>query len=866
MDLLERDRPLAMIREHWQQVADGGGAVVLVTGEAGLGKTALVTRFLDGLAPDQRVFVGACEDFSIAEPLGPLSDIGRQVGWSLPDEFSSKSINRTVFVEALEALAPKGHPTLIVIEDLHWADDATLDFLRFAGRRLRDRSLLLIVTSRDTADEGQSQIRRAFADVPPGCLTRIPLAPLSETSVRVLFAGTQKDPAQIYRTTQGNPFFIKELLVSGDHTLPPSIQDAVLVRADRLDRPARALLDAVSIFPRRARIATVSAVMGGDVRSALDPCLSHGLLQIDDDQLSFRHELARLAVEAALPWSERTAFHRRALDHLRQQPGTAKSELLHHARRSDDQGDVHALATEAAREAQRLGSNREAAEYYWVAIETAGDLLYSELADLCERSAWSYYMIGRFSRAIEVQKRALGLLEASNDPIRLGDGFRKLSRYQWTGSATRAETGRSAAKAVEILADFPSAELAMAHSNLAQVKMLKWEFSEAIPFAEKAIEYARAHDHKQILSHAYNNLACSLSWTEADRIRDLFTKSIALATEMENWDDAERGYVNWSEGEYHRQEYDRACELADLGLALCEEHQLDGFLRYLSGIKSWSLLNLGRWDEARAAAEVGMSSFADGELGQFRVPASIAFAQLMSRTGRGKDPQVSIEIERASRWIGELQHHWAFATMLAERAWLGLDDETSALAHLEEVLRLAPEPRVIPDVLVWLQRLRPEKRFAGIATLPEPQRHLLEGDWQGAAELWARKLAPYEQALALANGDADACSQALEILADLGAETTANRVRADMQRRGIASVPRGPRQSTKANPKGLTRRQMDVLALLEQGLSNAEIAEKLFVSPKTIDHHVSAILAKLDVTTRGQAASVARSEGIVGKG
>lgn len=401
-----------------------------------------------------------------------------------------------------------------------------------------------------------------------------------------MFAGTGKDTGEVFRTTRGNPFYVTELLNSADEALPPNIQDAVLVRADRLQPEARKFLDAVSIFPRRAGIETVGALIGSDFRAGLNTCLSHGLLQIDGAHVGFRHELARQAVETALPWSERKTLHKQALHQLQLQPDIAKSALLHHARQSGDQSDVHDLARDAAQEPERLGSNREAAEYYRVAVEAAGDLLHADRAELYARCAWSYYMVGRFLLAIDIQKRALRLLKASNDPVREGDGYRKLSRYQWTGSTTRANSGKSAAKAVEILSDLPGRELAMAHSTMAQLAMLKWEFETAIPFAEQAIAYASTHGHKDILSDAYNNLAGSLRWEDPDRIRYLFGASIALACEIGDWDDAARGYTNWSEIEYLLQDDARGCVLADQGLALCQEHELDGFLRYLSGIKA----------------------------------------------------------------------------------------------------------------------------------------------------------------------------------------------------------------------------------------------------------------------------------------
>ena len=147
--------------------------------------------------------------------------------------------------------------------------------------------------------------------------------------------------------------------------------------------------------------------------------------------------------------------------------------------------------------------------------------------------------------------------------------------------------------------------------------------------------------------------------------------------------------------------------------------------------------------------------------------------------------------------------------------------------------------------------------------LPPPFAQMLAGEWRAAAAEWERIGAPFEQGLALSLGDSEAQRTALVLFEQLGARPAARVVRRTLGKAGVQGLPRGPRPTTRSSPFGLTRREYDVLVLLAQGLTNAEIAATLTIAPKTVDHHVAAILAKLGAHTRGQAVAVAREHNLL---
>jgi predicted ATPase len=285
--LLERTAELAALRQRLAAAAAGHGQTVVISGEAGIGKSALTRAFLADPGMAARSLRGACENLKIAEPLAPLHDLARQAGWSLPPSISDPGGRLAVFSEALNVLEAPDRPTVLVIEDLHWADDATIDFLRFIGRRIETLRILLIVTSRDDDNFARGHIRRVTTAIPPDGQTRLRLEPLSLTAVASLSQDTGLDAAEVLRLTAGNAFFVSEILRSGTSGQLASVQDFVLERASALPASARQVLEMVSVVPGQAEIDLVTGL--GAELAGIDSCIDSGLLESDGKNLFFRH-------------------------------------------------------------------------------------------------------------------------------------------------------------------------------------------------------------------------------------------------------------------------------------------------------------------------------------------------------------------------------------------------------------------------------------------------------------------------------------------------------------------------------------------------------------------------------------------------
>ncbi|AGI66756.1 hypothetical protein OAN307_c10440 [Octadecabacter antarcticus 307] len=304
-----------------------------------------------------RVLRGACEDLSIAEPLAPLRDLAREADWELPRDISSQGDRLSVFSEALEILTDTEQPTVVVIEDLHWADDATLDFLRFLARRIKDRPVLLLLTVWDDSLESRQHVRRVVGALSPDTITRMVLAPLSKVAVTILSDGAERDGEAVYKVAGGNAFYVTELLRSSNRSLPLTVQDSVLARAEALSPKARQILDAVSIFARQTETRMIE-VLCPSATFLVDICVKLGLLEEHGEVLSFRHELARQAIEGELSGATRRELNASILAVLLDQGNVQNAYLLHHAVAAGDKTAIRSLVPQAANDALRLGALR----------------------------------------------------------------------------------------------------------------------------------------------------------------------------------------------------------------------------------------------------------------------------------------------------------------------------------------------------------------------------------------------------------------------------------------------------------------------------------------------------------------------------
>src|SRR5439155_17507097 len=288
----------------------------LVGAEAGGGKTALLRRFSD--ASGARVLWGACDPLFTPRPLGPLIAVADGLGGELGEAIGAGPHEVTSAL-ARELTAVRG--SVLVLDDVHWADEATLDVLRLLVRRVESVPALVIATYRDAELDRTHPLRRMLGELASSpAVRRLKLAPLSREAVAELAEPYEADPDDVYAKTAGNPFFVVEALAAGGADVPDTVRDAVLARAAPLSADAKALLEAVAIVPRQAELWLLEQ-LAPEALDSVDECIASGMLTSDAASLAFRHELARLAVEESISVTRRVRLHRAALAALADPPG-----------------------------------------------------------------------------------------------------------------------------------------------------------------------------------------------------------------------------------------------------------------------------------------------------------------------------------------------------------------------------------------------------------------------------------------------------------------------------------------------------------------------------------------------------------------
>lgn len=865
MRLLERESDIAALNGWLERVSAGDGRIVLVFGEAGIGKTALLRQFAavqrGAKGAPARVLWGGCEALFTPHPLAPLYDIARQVGGDFPAVLDAAAKRETVFNLTIDRLARLSAPGIVIFEDVHWADEATLDLVKFLGRRLQGLGLMLVMSYRDDEVGPAHPLRSVIGDLPPAAIHRLHLAPLSAQAVATLAEAVGRPHRNLHAVTGGNPFFVTEVLAGAQNTVPPTVRDAVIARLARLPEEARAVANLAALVPGKIErwLLEPLAPSAGD---AVQDCLAMGMVALEDGALAFRHELARRAVEEHLPLPQRQALHgcilATLLRHTTGEIPTAR--LVHHADLAGDSAAVLRFAPLAADRAAALRSHREAAAHYATALRHAASLPDDARAAMSERLSYECYLTDQVHEAIKARAAAAALRRASGNRLKEGDDARWLSRLSWF-LGRKADAEHYAAEAVEILAALPPGrELAMAYSNRAQLGMLEDDVESALAWGRKAIDLATALGDVEILSHAFNNVGTARIRADQSGLADVeHALQLALAGGFE--EHAARAYTNLATCTLRQYDLVRARRHLREGIAYCEAHDLESWARYMMAFRAAMHLAEGAWDQAAEDAESVIRHPSVAPVS--KIPALIALGLVRARRG---DPDVDTPLNEARSLAvpaGELQRIAPAVAAQAEAAWL-----RGELAALSEEIRAAyalarkgTHSWMQGELALWLWR--GGARIDDADALAQPFGLQVAGKWRAAAAAWEALGCPYEQAAALADGNEEkSLRRALAIFEKLGAGPMTAVVRRKLRASGVRQVARGPQARTKANPQGLTNREMKVLALLTEGCRNADIARRLFVSEKTVDHHVSAILAKLAVRSRGEAAALANRLGL----
>ncbi|MEP6759783.1 MAG: AAA family ATPase [Sporichthyaceae bacterium] len=861
---MERETALACLAEYAEDASRREGRLVLVAGEPGVGKTALLERFEHDLGEATWAW-GACDGLFTPRPLGPLFDIARQIEGPLLAACDNGGTREELFGTLLRQLAAADRTSVVVVEDVHWADEATLDLLRFLGRRLRDVPALLLVTYRDDGLAADDRLRMVLGDLARQRSTRrMTVPPLSLAAVEEMARTTTVEAQELYRLSGGNPFFVSELLQSQDGELPSSARDAVLARVARLAGEQRRVLEAAALLGTRVDPSLLHLV-ASDVDSGLEACLATGLLTEDSGGLRFRHELSRRAIEEAVPAHRRTTVHAGLLRALRSNRSDDDARMAHHAEGAGDGSAVLEHAPRAARKATALASHREAVAQYQRALRFADGVSPGSRAELLDELALSLSMVDRWEEAAEAGHAALPLWQAAGEPLREGNTLRMLSRALWR--LCRGEESVAAAEeAMAVLTPLPpSPELAAAMANLAGGRMVAGEHAEALELAQRARMLAEQLELEDVISDALNTEGCAVENAGGAGL-PLLRRALEVALAAGKQVQASRAYSNLygvCMGTRRFAEVER-CFVE--GLDYLDEHDMVTFANCLRGQRAMALERTGSWQEALEICAGLLALPAVSPIN--RLTSLIVTGTIQVRRGESRAWDVLEQAVSSADRTREPQ--WIAATRLArvEAAWL---EDRDDLARAD-ALRLAEvaghcDPWVQGATAMWLQRVGlPEvsPSWLDVNDLPAPYALGLKGDGSGAATAWAELGCRYEAALALVDtDDEESLREALACFDDLGATATARWTRRRMRGLGVKAVPAGPRSTTRAHRFGLTRREQEVLQLMCAGLANTEISQRLFISERTVDHHVSAVLAKMGVRSRLLAAHEALRLGLV---
>ena len=836
--------------------------MVLVSGESGAGKTSFVEAFVDRWVNDERVLWGACDPLPTPRPLGPIHDVAHRLATATRSVLAESDQPYDIFDAVYNDL--RTAPSVLVLDDLQWADHGTIDLLRFVLRRVSQTRSLIVGMLRDEEVGIGHPMRTLLGDVARSPhAASVPIPPLSLEAVQGLAGDSGVDPGWLHDVTAGNAFFVCEMLEhqhASDSDLPTTVRDAVLARTSDLDASAWDALNLLSCSPGAVpdRLLTDLGVTLPALRALSDA----GLIRRSPRGVTFRHDLCRMAISSVIPPGAGAGLHRRLLDAYESTSLADPAVLTHHALGADDAGRIRRAAYDAGVTAARTGAHTQAAEFFTIALDHGGAPTAEEEADLLELLAWEFYLIDQLPDAITACKRAMHLREELGQSAAVSANHHSLSVYQWYNADRDASEGHASEAMTVLDAATEDAnhlvQLGHAFAMQAYLAVQASALDRAKALIAQAREIALRTDDSALMIRVrlIEGYGLVLDGDESGReeILSILNSGPKHIDELYSG-----GWSNITYFDVEQRRLDVAAELLDVSIPLMLEHDLPICRVWQIGSRARLELMVGEWDDATADADRVLEA-PSAPLAR-TWPSLIRALVALRRHGAGRD-SLNDAWRLACRFAEPIRM-LPVAAAIVEMTWTtGASDDR--ISRCRELLIEGPTVGLEwsrGELAVWLRRVGETVDATGVA---EPYRLVLDGAYEAAADEFHRLSMPYDAALALLDsGDPAFAARALDILDRLGADAVASKVRRDLRAAGQSMVPARRRSATLANPAGLTARQVEVLRLLDEGLTNTELADRLFLSVKTVDHHVSAILAKLEVNKRRDAVRKARELGIL---
>lgn len=855
MALIERDLFLTSLQEQFETLETGEGHCVLLVGEAGIGKTALVKAFCKKQASENNIFQGACDALFTPRPLAPLYDVLWQVNkerWPLPP-FKEK--NSVVFANFFQELTLKKGKLIIIFEDIHWADEATLDFITFFTRRIDQLPCLFILTYREDELISNHPLRNVLGQLPPDLVTKLALTPLSKQAVMAMATQKGYNGEDVYSIAGGNPFYVNEILASYSPGVPNTVKDSILAVFERQKEGTRNAWRIWSVIPEGLevdRLAKVKSFLG----EAIDHCFAISVAIVQNGKVVFKHELYRRTIEESLSPIKRIEINEMLLDlflNSFQQKGEIE-RILHYAKNANRKELVAKYAPEAAKKATLINAHKEASKLYLTAIEYFEENDEKRLAELYQAYAYECYLINQLVEATDFTQRALTIWEENAETSKCADCLCLLSRLYWfNGNMQIAE--KLALKGITLVKNHPdSSTAAKVFSNLSQLKMLSGDTIESLIWGEKAIELAKKLNDDYILSHAMNNVgAVQMLMPEYEQKGEAkLQKSLTISLKQSYQENAVWAFSNLGSILIRLRRYRPARKVLKEGIIYCEERHLTCLTDYLLSWKARLDLEIGNWADASAAAENLLKN--EHQSTVIKINALVVQAKILMRRSRD-GLSLMLEAKKLGFETKGLQLILPSMTALLEYEWISGKSiiESNDIERISIIVEKYGITLEKNDFVFWMNKAGRQPGTLG--------KNSETGS--GTSFDYEHCDRAYEQALKLFERKEEDKRKAIAMIHDLGAIAVYEKMKLEMRNLGIKNIPRGIRNSTRSNAALLTGREMDVLQLLKKDLHNKEIASLLYISAKTVDHHISSILFKLDANSRSKAVAAAISKGIL---